>query len=282
MDRVDETVQKIRDLEIQGASNVARESLEVLKKLATDRGFGDEFQEAAEKLKNARPTGVSAHNLIGYVLENESVEAIDEAIEYLNTSKERSAERAAGLISGGDVIMTHCHSSTVMEAFRKAKDDGKAFEVIVTETEPKLQGLKTARELRRTDVPVHYIVDSASGLFMWAADLAMVGVDAVRADGILNKIGTYLMSLAANEDPETDFYVVGTGDKFDYDGFSEIEERSPGEIRHHEQLEDPDVQIENPAFDLTPWSCVDGLVTEEKIFEDEANIVDKVAGKFEV
>ncbi|MFB6216049.1 MAG: translation initiation factor eIF-2B, partial [Candidatus Aenigmatarchaeota archaeon] len=207
MDRVEQTVQKIKNLEIQGATSIATESLKVLRGVAEEKGFGEKFREASERLKNARPTGVSAHNLIGYVEKEKSMKSIDRAIEYIRNAKERSAEHASERIQDGDVIMTHCHSSTVMETFRKTKEKGKNFKVIVTETEPKLQGLKTAKELVEMDVPIYYIVDSASGLFMWAADSAFVGVDAVRSEGVLNKVGTYLMALAANEDPETEFYV---------------------------------------------------------------------------
>jgi len=66
MPDVDETVRKIKDLEIQGAQTIAKESLKVLSKIVEEEGFGDRFKEAAEKLKNARPTGVSAHNTRGY------------------------------------------------------------------------------------------------------------------------------------------------------------------------------------------------------------------------
>ncbi|MFP4046099.1 MAG: translation initiation factor eIF-2B [Candidatus Aenigmatarchaeota archaeon] len=280
-DIVDETVEKIKDLEIQGAQEIAVESLEVLRDYAEERGFGPGFEEAADRLKNARPTGVSAHNCIEYVKRHENLKSLERILDYLDEAKRKAAKNAADLIEDGEVIMTHCHSSVVIESFRKAKDDGKNFTVIVTETEPKLQGLKTAKELVRADIPIHYIVDSAAGLFMWAADKVFVGVDAVKPDGVLNKIGTYLMSLAAKEDPEAEFYFLATKDKFDYDNFSEIEERRPDEISHHEELEDPRVMMENPAFDLTPWACVNGLVTEEGILEEE-EVIDLIIERFEI
>lgn len=267
MPEIDETVRKIKDLEIQGAQSIAKESLKALKELAQEKGFGDEFDQAAGKLVNARPTGVSAYNCVQYVKEREEIQAIDEVLDYLENAREEAAENAAELIQDDSILLTHCHSSTVMEALKTAKEDGKDFRVIVTETEPKLQGLRTARKLVQMDVPVYYIVDSAAGLFMWAADLVLVGADSIKAPGVLNKVGTYPISLAAKEDPEVEFYFVATQDKLDYDNFSTIEERPPEEIREHEKLEDPDAVLENPAFDLTPWDHFDGLMTEDGLLE---------------
>jgi len=92
----------------------------------------------------------------------------------------------------------------------------------------------------------------------------IVGVDSIKYSGIINKIGTYLMSLAADEDPETELWFVATKDKFDYDNFSDLEERSVDEIDEHEHLEkEHDLVLENPAFDMTPWSKIDKLITED-------------------
>lgn len=278
---MNETVERIRGLEIQGAQEIAIESLEVLKDFARERGFGEEFEESADHLKNARPTGVSAHNCIEYVKKHEEMEALDRVLSYLKDARQEAAKNAAKLIEDGDTILTHCHSSVVVESFKRASKKGKDFNVIVTETEPKLQGLKTAKELIRADVPVHYIIDSAVGLFMWATDKVFVGVDAVKPDGILNKIGTYPIALAAQEDAACEFYFICTEDKFDYDDFSEIEEREPEEISHHAELEDPDVAIENPAFDLTPWNCVNGLVTEDGVL-NESEAIDIITESFKI
>ncbi|MFP4115744.1 MAG: translation initiation factor eIF-2B [Candidatus Aenigmatarchaeota archaeon] len=279
MSQVDETVQKIKDLEIQGAQNIAIESLKVLSGIAEEHGFGDEFEEAAEKLENARPTGVSAHNCIEFVRKRKEIEAIDAVMDYLNTAKDEAGKVAADLVESESIVLTHCHSSTVMSAFDNMNRMDKDLKVIVTETEPKLQGIKTARELVDMNIPVHYIVDAAAGLYMWAADYVLVGVDAIKPTGVLNKIGTYLIALAASEDPETEFYFVGTKDKIDYHNFSEIEERSAEEIDKHEQLEDKEVAISNPAFDLTPWPHIDGLITEDGVMKRH-DIIDEFENEF--
>ncbi len=280
MPGVDETVRKIKDLEIQGAQSIATESLNVLSEIVEEDGFGKRFEDAADKLRKARPTGVSAHNIIEFVERRREIEAIDAALDYLNTAKQNAATIAADKIEDGSVIMTHCHSSAAMAVFEKLNDMNKDFRVIVTETEPKLQGVKTAKELDQMNIPVNYIVDAAAGIYMWAANYAVVGVDSIKPSGVINKIGTYLMSLAAAEDDDTEFWFVATKDKFDYDNFSRIEERSPDEIDEHEYLEkDSDIVLENPAFDMTPWSKIDKLITEEGEMKKH-EVVEELKGKF--
>jgi len=280
MPDVDETVRKIKDLEIQGAQTIAKESLKVLSKIVEEEGFGDRFKEAAEKLKNARPTGVSAHNTISFVERKEEMEAIDATLDYLNTAKHETGRLAADMVEDESVIMTHCHSSAVIAAFEALMERDKDFRVIVTETEPKLQGVQTAKELHGMGIPVNYIVDAAAGLYMWAADYVFVGVDSIKPSGVLNKIGTYLLSVAADEDPETEFWFLATKDKFDYDNFSDLEERSPDEIDEHENLEkEHELVLENPAFDMTPWSKIDKLITEDGEMKKH-EVVDELKGSF--
>lgn len=279
--KIDEVYRKIKDLEIQGAQSVSKESLKVLKEYVEEKGFDAKFDDKANKLKDARPTGVSAHNCIEYIKRERSIDAIDDALEYLKNAKHEAAQNASQLIDDGTVVMTHCHSSAVVETLKKAKDAGKDFKVFVTETRPKLQGIETARELVEYDIPIYYVVDSAAGLFMWSSDLVLVGIDSVKTVGVMNKIGTYLMALAANEDPETELYFVGSMDKFDYDNFSEIEERRPEEIISSDELDDPNMVVENPAFDLTPWSCIDGIITEKGIF-DEKETIDVLTKEFQI
>ncbi len=282
MPDVDETVKKIKNLEIQGAQSIAKESLKVLSKIVEEEGFGEKFEEAAERLKNARPTGVSAHNCINFVKRRGEIEAIDATLDYLNTAKNEAGKVVADIVKDESVILTHCHSSAVIAAFRSMLDMDRNFRVIVTETEPKLQGVKTAKKLNEMNIPVNYIVDAAAGLYMWAADYVFVGVDSIRPSGVLNKIGTYMLSLAAKEDPDTEFYFIATKDKFDYDNFSTLEERSPDEIREHEYLEkEHELVLENPAFDMTPWANIDKLITEDGVMKKH-EIIEELKGRFTI
>ena len=279
--KLEKTLKKIKSLEIQGAQEIAIESLKVLRELAEKKGFDSEFINAANKLIKARPTGVSVYNCLKIVKKEKTLESIDRILRYLEKAQEWLAYNGSKLIKNDMIIMTHCHSSSVLNIFRRAKEvEHKNFKVIVTETRPNLQGLKTARELVKMGIPIYYIVDSAGPFFMAAADMLLVGADAIRNEGILNKIGTYPLALAARE-VGSPVYIAATKDKIDYDLVSKIEDRPDREIANPRELEKTGGEIENPAFDLTPWKLVTAVITESGILgRKEMDVL--LEGKFEI
>ncbi len=262
--KVSRTAREIRDLEIQGAQEIAVSGLRVLREVARLKGFGTEFALAAEKLIGARPTGISLYNCMKPVKEKRSLQGIDAVLKHLVKAQEWLAYNGSKLIKNNMLLMTHCHSSSVLNIFKKAKGDHRDFKVVVSETRPRMQGLKTAKELVEMGVPIYYIVDSAGPFLVSQCDMVIVGADAVRADGVLNKIGTYPIALAARE-AGIPFYVAASKDKLDYDCVSEIEDRPDREIGNPDELEASGGEIENPAFDLTPWKLISGVITESGV-----------------
>jgi ribose 1,5-bisphosphate isomerase len=110
-------------------------------------------------------------------------------------------------------------------------------------------------------MPVYLIIDSAVEYFIKDVDLVIVGCDAMRKEGIVNKIGTYPLAVVAKEHKKP-FYVAGNTLKLDNRKKLVIEERSPHEIyvEHMKTL-----QVKNPAFDVTPWKFVKRVITEKGI-----------------
>jgi ribose 1,5-bisphosphate isomerase len=100
-------------------------------------------------------------------------------------------------------------------------------------------------------------------------DLALIGADAITSEGtIINKIGTRLFALAADE-RDVPMYCAADTYKFSPEtslGFLEkIEKRSPEEI--WKEVEAPvGLNIENPAFETVPRRYIDGLITEVGVF----------------
>jgi ribose 1,5-bisphosphate isomerase len=177
----------------------------------------------------------------------------------------------AGSISEGDTVMTHCHSEHVAAIFKEAKNQKKNFTVIVTETEPMRQGLKTAKDLLEARIPVTYCVDSAIGFLMKKVDKVIVGCDAILADGsIVNKIGSLPLAIVANRF-NVPFFVAGESMKFDRQtvaGVPEpLEQRSPSEIIGAADLRG--AQVINPAFDVVPADLVTALITEMGVMKPE-------------
>ena len=182
--------------------------------------------------------------------------------------------------SGG--VLTHCNAGalatagygTALGVIRSAVEQGKKIHVYADETRPLLQGARlTAWELQRRGVEVTLICDNMAAQVMKEGKVqkVVVGADRIAANGdVANKIGTYTVAVLAKEHG-IPFYVaapISTVDLDTPDGSKiPIEQRNPAEVTTIAgKLMTPEgVQIENPAFDVTPAKYVTAIVTERGI-----------------
>ncbi len=252
---------EIKALHIQGAKQIAIESLKFLKLYSKEKGFGRDFDKAMSILEKTRPTAVVLHNCLEEVRKDKSLATMTRLISQLNSATAKIAERGSREIKNGSVIMTHCHSGEALSVIKQAWKSGKKISVIATETSPKEQGITTAKELAAAGIPVTLIADAAEGLFIDQVDMVILGSDGMRKEGNVNKVGSYPLALLAWQHKKP-YYVVGNTLKLDRRKKITIEERSASEIYHSLK----GVKIRNPAFDKTPWKFVHRIITEKGIF----------------
>jgi methylthioribose-1-phosphate isomerase len=213
------------------------------------------------------------------VLAAEAQEIAREDVE----ANRKIGEFGSSLISDGDRVLTHCNTGTLatvsygtaLAPIRTAISQGKKVSVIATETRPRLQGARlTAFELLSDGIPVTLIVDGASGYVMkqGMVQLAIVGADRITSKVVANKVGTYLIALAAKAN-QIPFYVAAPTSTFDLKRTDqvEIEERDSREVTHigGRRVPPRGVDVFNPAFDLTPVELVKGFITEQGILKPE-------------
>ncbi|PNH01379.1 Translation initiation factor eIF-2B subunit alpha, partial [Tetrabaena socialis] len=75
---------------------------------------------------------------------------------------------------------------------------GLQFSVVVTEGRPDGTGIAMAKKLDADSIPVTLVLDSGVGYIMDRVDMVLTGADAVVENGgIINKLGTYGIALAA-------------------------------------------------------------------------------------
>lgn len=283
---VKETAEKIKRLKIRGARNIAIAAINSIEALARQTkvenktAFLKELYEAKNILFASRETEPLMRNAVRRIISQVEVSPegnIETLIGIVSTvagqflrdledSREKIAEIGAKRIPENSVVLTHCHSSTVTHLLRKAKEKGKNFEVICTETRPFMQGRITARELLDAGIKTTLIVDSAARFFMNCVDLVIVGADAITSEGnVVNKIGTSTIALIAKE-ARTPFYVASELLKFDpatmYGDYEKIEERSPEEVWKNPPK---GLTIRNPVFDVTRREFIHGIICEEGI-----------------
>jgi methylthioribose-1-phosphate isomerase len=191
------------------------------------------------------------------------------------------ARLGADVIQDGDTIIHHCNTGalaavdwgTALGVIRMAHESGKRVHVLVDETRPRMQGARlTAWELEQYGIPYEIISDNAAGYFLQTGQVQKVlfGADRVAANGdVANKIGTYMLSLAAKDSGIPAYCVVPTSTiDLSMEGGDSIpiEERSPSEVLdlqfQGQRISPPNARARNPAFDITPHRLVSAFITE--------------------
>ncbi|MBI5943006.1 MAG: S-methyl-5-thioribose-1-phosphate isomerase [Chloroflexi bacterium] len=235
----------------------------------------DRLMGVAEKIKEER----NADQLRQLILA-EAQKLADEDVEI----NKRMAEHGAALINDGDTIIHHCNTGalatvdwgTALGVIRTAHEQGKRIHVLVDETRPRLQGARlTAWELEQYGIPYEIISDNMSGYFLKAgkAQKVFFGADRVAANGdVANKIGSYMLALAAHDNNVPVYSVVPTSTvdlSLAHGGLIPIEERNTDEVLgiqfHGEPVAPKNAKARNPAFDVTPNRLLSGIVTENGV-----------------
>jgi len=244
---------------------------------------GEDLEKAAEEIKAARPTAVNLFWAVDRILNADS--ALDEALKMYEEDIETNkaiGKHGAKVVDDGDTILTHCNAGalacvdygTALGVIRSAFEEGKRIKVICDETRPFCQGARlSVFEMQQEKIPVKLIVDSAAGHMMQQGkvDKVIVGADRVAKGGVINKIGTLMVALAAKRF-NIPFYVAAPKSTFDhknpiYD--TEIEERDPNEVLYFGEcrVAPEGTEVENPSFDIVPSDLITGIITEEGILK---------------
>ncbi len=189
------------------------------------------------------------------------VAAAEGYADHLERSAERIAQVAFPLIPDGALVLTHSFSSTVLAAFLHAKQEGRTFAVLCTESRPQYEGRALADRLAQAGVETRLVVDALAPSMMADIEVVLVGADSLSTEGLVNKVGTYPLALAARVH-KVPFYLLCGTEKFLPAGYTLPEEslKDSKEVwPHHPQ----GVKVVNRYFDLTPLEYLTGIVTEE-------------------
>jgi len=247
MDLLNQTIEDIKSLKIQGAEAVAEAGLKAWQK-AKDK------EKATELLIKARPTEPMLKNVLTLANNDVSPQKI---LKKLREDKKKIYKIGAKLIKNNSVVFVHCHSSIVVGILKEAKRQGKKFEVHNTETRPFYQGRITAEELSRFGIKVVHYTDSAAMIAMKKADIFLFGSDAVTLKGSYNKIGTEMFAEVAKKYFKIPVYSCThswkVADKV------EVEKLSRKDIWPNAPKK---IEIHNPAFELAETKFLTGIVSE--------------------
>ncbi len=260
--------------------------------------FFDIVQVQSEWLKSARPTAVNLAwaidrlTRVAWTQKSSEVPAIlavlrREAVAIQQEDEQACrtmGERLLDFMADGMGILTHCNTGalatsqygTALAGFYYAHEQGLNIHVFADETRPVLQGARlTAWELQRAGIDVTLICDNMAATVMAQGKIqaVMVGADRIAANGdTANKIGTYQVAILASHF-NIPFYVVAPWSTIDAETVSgaaiPIEERPAKEVTEWGgvQIAPSDVNVYNPAFDITPRELITAIITEKGIYK---------------
>ena len=261
-----------------------------------------EFEVICDTFARTRPTAVDLFwaierfrkkfNALASAQKSSGADAVEHirkqlVEEALAVHRERkAADEAIGkfgaeLMPRSGRVMTQCNAGalatggigTALGVIRMAVESGCTLEVFVPETRPYLQGARlTAWELHEDNIPLTLITDNMVGHFLRSGGVGaiVVGADRIAANGdTANKIGTYPMAVLAHEH-RVPFYVAAPISTLDLSISSgekiPIEQRAASEVTHvHGVRMAPDVNVANPAFDVTPARLIAAIITERGV-----------------
>ena len=297
-----EVAEAVETLEVRGAPAIGAAVaygyvLGALEYQGPREGLTPFMEKVQERLAQTRPTAVNLfwalRRMQDRLRDCYEIEDLNEVCKALIEEADKIAEddrrmcRSIGELGNEIVpekanILTHCNAGalatveygTALSVIRAAFNSGKAIHVYADETRPLLQGARlTALELLNDKIPVTLVADSMAGFLMQQGkvDLVIVGADRIAANGdTANKIGTYSLAVLAQAH-EVPFYVAAPTSTIDLKVATgqeiPIEERPGKELKEcfGVPTAPEDVNVYNPAFDVTPAKYISGIITEKGI-----------------
>jgi methylthioribose-1-phosphate isomerase len=294
LDTLDAVGEAIRTLRVRGAPLIG---IAAAMGVAMDASRGDleRVRRACAFLGATRPTAVNLHWALRRM--ERRAETVASAAGDLSSALRQEAQAiwdedramcerigrlGAPLVPSGSAVCTICNAGalatggigTALAPIYTLHALGQGPSVIVPETRPLLQGSRlTAWELTRAGVRCTVIADGmiASRLRRGDVGCAMVGADRIAANGdFANKVGTYALALAARAHG-VPLYVLAPSSTVDPATPSgsaiPIEERAADEITslRGQRVAADDVEVWNPAFDMTPADLVTAFVTDRGV-----------------
>ncbi|MBI4328284.1 MAG: NUDIX domain-containing protein [Chloroflexi bacterium] len=209
-------IARLREDRERGATAIAEEAALLLAQVAESPWLEpmERLAAACRAVAHARPVMASLRNIALAVLET----AHSASGNHMKAAA-RSARRLAHLSVGSSAtialraqpvlhgtVFTLSSSSAVRQALEKAAPPLER--VIVAESRPGQEGFRLAEHLAGLGISVEVVADAQTAAALRRCTVAIIGADAVLADGAaINKVGSLLAALAARE-ATVPFYVL--------------------------------------------------------------------------
>ena len=301
---INKRIEEIADDKTSGASHIAKKAAECIDDFAkwvldnkswlSIEEYLEELTKIAISVIRSQPTMASVFRAVNDIVVltiNQSSQLEAELgpdkikqLTYLCTSTQSAARkyileselaletiaRAYGeVLHNGDTIMTISASSAVEALLLQANANSLEFTVFVPESRPMYEGRMMAQRLAERGIKTIMIADSAMFHFLKECSSILVGADRVMPEGIINKIGTYGLAIAAKEF-KIPFYCACERTKcipnlipIDKIILAHPEDQIYEPVKDQNKPEN--LSIKNIYFDFTPMEYVTHILTEDGV-----------------
>jgi ribose 1,5-bisphosphate isomerase len=261
MSALDDILSKIAENSMSGSSEIYSNLLKGLDKAVTEKPSCQQWRGFADGLSKVKKSMAPLQNVAGSikVLLNASIpeDQINGFIKGFLTGLKEKETRAPDVIAETfkkayrpKKVVTISYSSTVMVSLLAMP---KGSEVLVAESLPIGEGNIACRRLVENGMKASLFRDSMMSSMVAKADLVLVGADGVCPEGVVNKVGTRSLALAALERGKPVIAVCSTSKLIpvlDIDPMSSA--REVDGLVCHEEL-----------FEISPLSLFTSVITEE-------------------
>jgi len=286
-------IDAIKRLAIRGAPAIGIASAAAIylacKEFISELDYTTKIKKVINEIEATRPTAVNLFHITKkaseiiklptnlHFLEFDNL--INEIMRYEYNACELMAENGLRIIPDSYTkFLTHCNTGSLATYGRgtalgviKNIAKSRIIEVFVDETRPLLQGSRlTMWELQKHCIKCILITDNMAARTIESKKIhaIIVGADRIASNGdVANKIGTYNLAILAKYF-KIPFYVVAPQSSFDYSIKSGkemmIEERCRTEVEliKNIRITVDNVDVYNPAFDITPNELVTDFISD--------------------
>lgn len=272
MDRLEELRKAIAENTVPGGSAFGRAAAEVI--LLTVQRDGDnptDLRELTDWLVATKPSMTSVRTVARLALDaatrdNAAVVAtMRDFIQASEAAIESVAVHADTHISAGARVLFHSFSGSLIQVLTRAAQRTPDLTFLFTESRPYRESRRVVAALADYPLSFEGYSDAAVAVAASTADLAVVGVDALFADGsFANKTGTLPLALACDHVgiplyAVTEVSKLYAGDPSDV----EMEQRPAEEMEDDWELAvSKRVTMRNQFFEITPASLVTAYWTD--------------------
>ncbi|MDT2557078.1 hypothetical protein P7D63_20560 [Enterococcus raffinosus] len=284
----DHVIEEVENMNVKGGSPFGRAAAWAFK-LACEQeqiysfsALKVKVDDITTKLNNLKPTMSTINNTCKFVQDivndpdsevdlagakGKIIKVCDHIIKNSFEAVEKTSVFGAQRISDGDTIMMHSYSSTLMGIFIAAKEAGKNFKVICTESRPLRESRKAIGYFQELGIPVTLITDASVYEFLPQCDYVIMGADSMDVDGsVANKMGTAQIAKLAKA-CKKDVYIASELYKLDLrtqTGYKIVlERRTKDEIVFEGDYETMDgLEVINQFFDVTPATDIKAIICE--------------------